>query len=433
MGIAPCCDSTGKKNQLDYNKNNDNYISSSSKNYSLNIDKNDPILASSTNNIQSQTPVVPTNQSILRNSATSLKTNETLTTPNTPSINNSIKNINQQSPFRCIKSFTAHDNKIVSLIELYNGLIATGSYDSTIKIWDINSQQCLKVMNESGNVLCLLEFFPGKILSGTDENVINLWDINNSYNQSLYTFDGHLLWVNCLVKCDERYFASGSNDSDIRIWSYQDRECVNVLKGHNNCVLSMVLLRDGNLCSGSADLSIKIWDWVNGNCLQTLNGHKKWVKCVYQLSNGYIISGSDDKTIKIWNNYNCIGDLNGHLRSVRSFCQISDNLFASASFDKTIKIWDINTMKMFHSVSDKLYLLRREISPFHYPVISFMAYDSFRAFVCAMSFSVRRMRSPLLIICLARPQTSALCSFSCCRSSGVISLREISILSPSTF
>jgi WD40 repeat protein len=239
MGIAPCCETLGKKSQLDNNQNNLN------NKYSLNMDIRDSALASSVNNnIQSQNPVSSINENMLKSSTISFKTNETIQIQNTPSINNSIKSINQQSPFKCIKSFVAHNNKIVSLIELYNGLIATGSYDSTIKIWDINSQQLLKIINEAGNVLCLLEFEPGKILSGTDQNVINLWDINNSYNQSLSTFEGHLLWVNCLVKCNENYFASGSNDSDIRIWGYQERECVNVLKGHNNCVLSMVLLRD---------------------------------------------------------------------------------------------------------------------------------------------------------------------------------------------
>ena len=345
MGIAPCCETPGKKSQLYNNQNNLNNM------YSLNIDKRDFDLANSVNNnIQSQNPVASINENILKNSTTSLKPNETIPIQNTPSINNSVQSINQQSPFKCIKSFRAHENKIVSLIELHNGLIATGSYDSTIKIWDIYSHQILTVIKETGNVLCLLEFDPGKILSGTDQNVINLWDINNSNNQSLCTFEGHLLWVNCLVKCNENYFASGSNDSDIRIWSYQEKECINVLKGHNNCVLSMVLLIDGNLCSGSADLSIKIWNWVDGTCVQTLNGHKKWVKCVYQLSNGYIISGSDDKKIKIWSNYKCIKDLNEHTKSVRSFCQISDNLFASASFDKTIKIWDINNLRMLQNL-----------------------------------------------------------------------------------
>ena len=34
-----------------------------------------------------------------------------------------------------------------------------------------------------------------------------LWNINNS-NHPLNSFEGQLLWINCLVKCSEDYFAS---------------------------------------------------------------------------------------------------------------------------------------------------------------------------------------------------------------------------------
>lgn len=77
-------------------------------------------------------------------------------------------------------------------------------------------------IQENGNVLCLLEFEPNIILCGTDENVIHQWDVNYS-NKNLFFFEGHLLWVNCLAKCDDNYFASGSNDSDIRVWDYQNK------------------------------------------------------------------------------------------------------------------------------------------------------------------------------------------------------------------
>lgn len=254
--------------------------------------------------------------------------------------------INELSPFRCVKSLKAHDNKIVSLIELYNGSIASGSIDGVIKIWDIYSQQCFRIINESGKVICMLEFIPGKLLTGTDENEIHLWDINNPQKNPLRSFKGHLLWINCLVKCDNNYFASGSNDSDIKIWNWQTKQCINTLKDHINCVISMIILINGHLCSSSADLTIKIWDWAKGTCLHSLTGHQKWIKCVCQLSNGYIISGSDDNTIKIWSNYKNIGELKGHTASIRSLCKISDNLFASSSFDKTIKIWDIKNMRM---------------------------------------------------------------------------------------
>ena len=250
--------------------------------------------------------------------------------------------------YRCIKTIEGHNEKIVSIIELSNGLIATGSYDCKIKIWNIAKSICIKSINEKGKIFCLLEMEPNFILSGTNKNTIQLYDINTlskkDANEILFSFKGHDLWVNCLVKCNSQYFSSGSNDADIKIWDYYNKSLYKTLKGHEDCILTMTILKNDFLCSGSADLSIKIWDWREGNCVTTLYGHEKWVKSICELENGYLISGSDDMTIKIWKDNKCIKDLKGHTHSIRTLCKISDNEFASGSFDGTIKIWDINSL-----------------------------------------------------------------------------------------
>ena len=92
-------------------------------------------------------------------------------------------------------------------------------------------------------------------------------------------------------------------------------------------------------------MTIKIWDWQNRECVSTLMGHTKWVKSVFELDNGIIVSGSNDKTIKLWKDDNLISTLEDHKHSVRSFCQIDINYFALGSFDCTIKIWNINTLE----------------------------------------------------------------------------------------
>ena len=274
-------------------------------------------------------------------------------------------------PFKMANSFLAHNKIIVCMIELENKQIATGSYDNTIKIWDVNNQNCENEIIEDGKVFALLEFEPNLLLSAIDKTpddvqeisqirsediVINLWDLNsaNSDNKIIHSFTGHQLRINCLVKCDDKFFASCSNDGEIIIWDYHLRKKVHNLYGHADCILCLIRLNNGNLCSGSADMTIKIWNWENASCIATLTGNEHWVKCLCQLSNGYILSGSHDNLIKIWDNYNqFVTDLKGHTESVRSICQIGKtNYIASASFDHTIKIWDLNTNECIQTLTE---------------------------------------------------------------------------------
>ena len=271
-----------------------------------------------------------------------------------------ITELGQMPPFKLKRGFQAHDKIIVCMIELKNKMIATGSYDKTIKIWTLNDDQQIleKTIQEQGKVFSLLEFENNMLLSAIDKTpddvqeitqiskddiVIRLWDLNNPNQKSLFDFKGHSLRVNALVKCNDKFFASCSNDNTIIIWDYVFKNIRSTLQGHTDCILCMILLNNGKLCSGSADTTIKIWDWENGNCEITLTGHNHWVKCLTQLSNDYIISGSQDNIIKIWDNYRDIAELREHTRSVRSICQIGNtNYIATASFDHTIKIWDVN-------------------------------------------------------------------------------------------
>ena len=43
--------------------------------------------------------------------------------------------------YKNIKTINAHESRISALIELNNGFIASGSYDGTVKIWDISKEE----------------------------------------------------------------------------------------------------------------------------------------------------------------------------------------------------------------------------------------------------------------------------------------------------
>ena len=150
--------------------------------------------------------------------------------------------------------------------------------------------------------------------------------------------------------------------SEIKIWDYKNRKIYKTLKGHDDCILAMILLKDNKICSGSADLTLKIWDWKLGICIFSFIGHDKWIKCLCQLDkDDIIISGADDMKIKIWkkimngnnninNEWKVIKEYIGHKHSIRTLCKINEDTFASGSFDGTIKIWNLNEKEAIQSL-----------------------------------------------------------------------------------
>ena len=247
------------------------------------------------------------------------------------------------------KTIKGHENKIVSLIKLNSGYIATGSYDNSIKIWDITkdpNESLISTKHSDGFILCLLELKSNELLAGNSENSIDIFDLNDDSDNPKKSLKDHQLWLSALVKCDENNFASASNDARIIIWDSNNKKKLRELLGHTECVLTMILLKDGKLCSGGADNNIIIWDWKNGRYLSRFKAHNRWIKSILQFNEQFLLTGADDNKIKIWNkNHIKVGELDEHKLSVRTLCKIDDNFFASGSFDNKIKIWDFNDKK----------------------------------------------------------------------------------------
>ena len=104
--------------------------------------------------------------------------------------------------FTNTKTLLGHENKVAAITQLKSGKLATGGYDNTIRIWDLTQNKENKIINEDGRIFVLLEFEENKLLSGTGNN-IHLWDLNSDSKKYEKSFEGHTLWVNCLVKIDD--------------------------------------------------------------------------------------------------------------------------------------------------------------------------------------------------------------------------------------
>jgi tetratricopeptide (TPR) repeat protein len=139
------------------------------------------------------------------------------------------------------------------------------------------------------------------VLSASEDNSIKVWALNSG--QCLRTLEEHSGPVNFVAVCpDGRYVLSGSDDSTIKLWAIDTGQCFRTLEGHTGYVNSVAVSPDGGyVLSGSSDSTIKVWDISTGQCLRILEGHSGRVNSVVVSPDGqYVISGSSDHSLIIW-------------------------------------------------------------------------------------------------------------------------------------
>ncbi len=142
----------------------------------------------------------------------------------------------------------------------------------------------------------------GQILaSGSYDKTVKLWDPISG--RLIKTLKGHTEIVNSVAfSPDRQILASGCYDKTVKIWDPISGNLFKTLEGHTEAVNSIAFSSDGQfLASGSYDKTVKIWDPINGNLLKTLEGH---IWDVYSIAFSYdsqfLASGSADKSIKVW-------------------------------------------------------------------------------------------------------------------------------------
>ncbi|TAQ85736.1 hypothetical protein B7494_g5929 [Chlorociboria aeruginascens] len=157
---------------------------------------------------------------------------------------------------RCsMKVFRGHSNGVMCL-QFDDHILATGSYDCSIKIWDIETGECLR------------------------------------------TLRGHTLGIRAL-QFDDTKLISGSLDRTLKVWNWRTGECMSTYSGHSDGVIGLHFA--GNLlASGSVDHSIKIWNFQDKS-VYSLRGHKDWVNAVkLDTASRTLFSASDDCTVCLW-------------------------------------------------------------------------------------------------------------------------------------
>jgi WD40 repeat protein len=260
----------------------------------------------------------------------------------------------------CLLSIPAHTKSINSVSFSRDGKkIASGSEDATIKIFDATTGAHLQTFVQDVPVHSV-SFCPnGKKVAGSLDKVVKIFDLKS---EEAVTLEGHTSTIRAAsFSYDGKKIVSCSYDSTIKIWNSESGTCELTLKGHTSWVTCVAFSPDGTkIVSGSHDNTIKIWDATTGGCLITFDTFQEWITSVSFLPCGTKVIGSSyDKSITIWDlqTGECLCLLNNSYATPYSVSCSSDGAKVAVGFDDaTLSIYDFHVLSKEFTLSPLLFL-----------------------------------------------------------------------------
>uniref|UniRef100_A0A3Q1GCY8 WD repeat domain 17 n=1 Tax=Acanthochromis polyacanthus TaxID=80966 RepID=A0A3Q1GCY8_9TELE len=278
-------------------------------------------------------------------------------------------------------------------------LLATASFDGTIKIWDTNTLTAVYTSPGNEGVVYSLSWAPGDlncIAGATSRNGAFIWDVRKgkiitrfnehgkngifciswSHKDSkriatcsgdgfciIRTIDGKILHKYkhpaAVFGCDwsqnnKDMIATGCEDKNVRVYylATSSDQPLKVFTGHLAKVFHVRWspLREGILCSGSDDGTVRIWDYTQDACINILSGHTAPVRgLMWNTEVPYLlISGSWDYTIRVWDTRDgtCLDTVYDHGADVYGLTCHQNRPFtmASCSRDSTVRLWSLTPL-----------------------------------------------------------------------------------------
>lgn len=261
---------------------------------------------------------------------------------------------------KLVRRLTGHQSGVKTLFFDGSKLI-TGSLDKTIRVWNYITGECVSTYRGHTDSVMSVDSFKKIIVSGSADKTVRIWHIES---RTCYTLRGHTEWVNC-VKLHPKSFScySCSDDTTIRMWDIRTNTCLKVFRGHVGQVQKVIPLRivdienlvTDNVPSDNGDDTNEQQGTENTNEQENDNINGENVKLDETIPYPtHLLSCSLDNTIKLWDvkTGKCVRTQFGHVEGVWDIAADTFRII-SGSHDGSIKVWDLQSGKCMHTFHGK--------------------------------------------------------------------------------
>ena len=163
-------------------------------------------------------------------------------------------------------TFKGHQREILSLCGISNKILASGSYDKNIKIWDIEERAIISTLSghtDGVTALCHLE--GGQLVSGSVDHSLIIWSklpgSSSTYSHK-QVLTGHTSSIKGIIRISKENIISGEYKGYLRIWNINEGVCIRHIPYMGNCLTQIKLHHEGEVTL-SYDEKVLVWGAVN--------------------------------------------------------------------------------------------------------------------------------------------------------------------------
>ncbi|RHZ59243.1 uncharacterized protein CDV56_102161 [Aspergillus thermomutatus] len=276
-------------------------------------------------------------------------------------------------------------------------MLASASTDGTLRLWDVTTGRCLRVIEGFKGKITAISFSPeGKWLASLSGGMIHVWDVatglciqgfeeSQGFKAMAFAGDGKLVAVShtqqvqyrdvaskecvrsihglvghpasVIFSEDAKTIATWSFNGLVRVWNLTTDRCIiKVILDSTVGSDTVALSPDGKILAAAASTEIQAFDTETGDCLTTLQGHLLRINALaVAAGNQTLASVSNDTTVKLWSlaTGQCLHTLKGHRHPILAVTLSQGRkMVASGSMDCTARLWDMSAVHDLHMTEE---------------------------------------------------------------------------------